>query len=39
MPKRAITGFKIGDKVKVKATYFDDDDAIAAGELAWSKKK
>ena len=39
MRKRAITGFKIGDKVKVKATYFDDDEAIAAGELAWSKKQ
>ena len=39
MPKGAITCFKIGDKVKVKATYFDDDEAIAAGEMAWSKKK
>ena len=37
MPVRRKHRFALGDKVKVKATYFDDDAAIAAGHLAWSK--
>ena len=39
MSKRRITCFNIGDKVKVRATYFDDDAAVVAGKLEWFVKE
>lgn len=37
MSNRAKTCFNIGDKVKVRVTYFDDGEAVAAGKKVWFK--
>ena len=37
MSKTSRTNFQVGDKVKVRATYFDNDADIASGKERWSK--